>query len=151
MSLKIENETEHLAALQRVVELMKLGEGGKKTLSPEELAELDMLVDMVDQYEAEHYPMGKNAEAEEEVQAVEGGCSKALCEYCDSIVATRFSRRDITFSDGSGLVKDLLVGVCAECDSTVSIPAVSLPAILDAVGKRVYERELYLDGMTDPQ
>ncbi len=62
----------------------------------------------------------------------EGDHSKALCDPCKEVVTTTFARRDVRFSDGSGVVKNLLVGVCDECGKTVTIPAQSTPAIARA-------------------
>jgi hypothetical protein len=59
----------------------------------------------------------------------EGERSKALCDHCQDVVATTFERRDVPFSDGSATARNILVGVCAVCGRTVSIPAQSTPAI----------------------
>ena len=60
---------------------------------------------------------------------LDGDKGKAICDRCGGIVDTTFQRRDVPFSDGSGLVRNLLVGVCDSCDAVVSIPAQSTPAI----------------------
>ena len=62
----------------------------------------------------------------------EGDKSKAVCDHCAALVGTTFMRRDVPFSDGSGTVKNVLVGVCDACGRTVSIPAQSTPAISKA-------------------
>lgn len=62
----------------------------------------------------------------------EGDHGKALCDRCGSIARTTFARRDVPFSDGRGMVRNLLVGVCDGCGETVSIPAQSTPAIARA-------------------
>lgn len=60
----------------------------------------------------------------------EGDKSKAFCKSCARIVGTTFARRDVPFSDDAKMVaKEILVGVCDVCGSTVSIPAQSTPAI----------------------
>ena len=59
----------------------------------------------------------------------EGDKGRAICDRCAGIVATTFVRRDVPFSDGSGLAKNILVGACDTCGQTVSIPAQSTPAI----------------------
>lgn len=59
----------------------------------------------------------------------EGDKSKAICSHCKKMVSTTFGYRDVPFSDGSGVVKNILVGVCDQCDLVVSIPAQSTPAI----------------------
>lgn len=59
---------------------------------------------------------------------VAGDKSKALCDV-DGLVGTTFAYRDVPFDDGSGVVHDILVGVCDECGKVVSIPPQSTPAI----------------------
>ncbi|WP_222863965.1 hypothetical protein [Pigmentiphaga aceris] len=59
----------------------------------------------------------------------EGDQSRAVCSHCADLVVTTFRRRDVPFSDGSSVAKNILVGVCDVCDTTVSIPAQSTPAI----------------------
>ena len=58
-----------------------------------------------------------------------GDTSKAICESCKALVPTTFQSRDVAFDDGSGSVKDILAAVCDHCDTVVSIPAQSTPAI----------------------
>ncbi|HEY9321067.1 MULTISPECIES: hypothetical protein [unclassified Achromobacter] len=62
----------------------------------------------------------------------EGDRSQAFCHDCAALVSTAFVRRDVPFSDGSGTVRNILVGVCSQCGGTVSIPAQSTPAISKA-------------------
>ena len=62
----------------------------------------------------------------------EGDKSKALCSHCQGLVTTTFARLDVPFSDGEGLAKAILVGVCDQCGQVVSIPAQSTPAIRQA-------------------
>ena len=52
-----------------------------------------------------------------------GSKSKAICETCSNIVNTTMKLRDVGLSDGSKVIKDLIVGVCDNCDETVSIPS----------------------------
>ncbi len=59
----------------------------------------------------------------------EGDKSKAFCTHCANAMGTTFVRRDVPFSDGKGLAKNILVGTCDTCGMTVSIPAQSTPAI----------------------
>lgn len=58
-----------------------------------------------------------------------GSPSKAICESCKGLVPTTFRYRDVAFDDGRDSVKDILVAVCDHCDTVVSIPAQSTPAI----------------------
>ncbi|WP_408601591.1 hypothetical protein [Pseudomonas sp. PLMAX] len=59
----------------------------------------------------------------------EGDKSRAICGHCETVVATTFMCRDVPFSDGKGIAKAILVGVCDTCSQVVSIPAQSTPAI----------------------
>lgn len=45
---------------------------------------------------------------------------------------TRYVRRDVPFSDGQGVAKDILVGVCTRCDGVVALPPQSTPSIREA-------------------
>jgi RNase P subunit RPR2 len=66
------------------------------------------------------------------VKHVEGDKSHAICPHCRQLVASTFRRRDVPLSDGSGLVRDLLVVVCDVCDTVVAIPAQSTSAVKEA-------------------
>lgn len=63
---------------------------------------------------------------------LEGEQGKALCEQCQQVVSTVYARRNVPFSDGLGEARDILVGVCSQCDTVVAIPAQSTPAIREA-------------------
>lgn len=60
---------------------------------------------------------------------MEGDKSRAVCSDCEDLVVTTFIRRDVSFSDGIGTVKGILVAVCDQCNTVVGIPAQSTPAI----------------------
>lgn len=81
----------------------------------------------------------------------EGDAGKALCERCAAVTATTFERRDVPFSDGSGIARNILASVCKVCDDVVGIPAQSIPAIRDAHrSMRPIEAQLpaiYLDAL----
>ena len=62
----------------------------------------------------------------------DGDAGRAFCSHCATVVKTVFARRDVPFSDGQGAAKNILVGVCEVCDSVVSVPAQSTPAIAEA-------------------
>jgi len=57
-----------------------------------------------------------------------GEKGKAICDV-NGQVSTTFKYRDVPFSDGVGLAKHILVGVCDQCGKTLSIPPQSTPAI----------------------
>lgn len=52
-----------------------------------------------------------------------------ICADCGAVRDATFGYRDVPFSDGSGVVKDILVAVCDECGGVVATPAQSTPAI----------------------
>lgn len=58
-----------------------------------------------------------------------GDTHKAICENCQSLETAIFQLRDVPFSDGSGLVKNVLVGVCDKCDEVCLLPHQSTPAV----------------------
>jgi hypothetical protein len=58
-----------------------------------------------------------------------GDTQKAVCETCKSIESATFALRDVPFSDGHGIVKNVLVGVCDKCENVVLVPQQSAPAI----------------------
>ncbi|SDJ36573.1 hypothetical protein SAMN04487926_14536 [Paraburkholderia steynii] len=59
----------------------------------------------------------------------EGDKSQAICSNCREIVPTTFRYRDMPFSDGSGIARNMLVSVCDKCQTVVAIPAQSKPDI----------------------
>jgi len=66
----------------------------------------------------------------------EGDKSKAICSHCGELVGTTFVRRDVPFSGGKGLAKDILLAVCDACQEVVATPAQSTPAIREADSRR---------------
>jgi len=65
-----------------------------------------------------------------------GDITQAVCERCQSIKNATFALRDVPFSDGSGIVKSVLVGVCATCDNVIVTPQQSAPAIKRELDKQ---------------
>jgi hypothetical protein len=59
----------------------------------------------------------------------DGDKSKGICALCQKVVSTTFVYKDVPFSDGVGVVKDILVAVCDACDAIVATPPQSTPAI----------------------
>ncbi|ARU55871.1 hypothetical protein OLMES_1797 [Oleiphilus messinensis] len=66
----------------------------------------------------------------------EGDTKKVACERCGCFQNATFKLRDVPVSDGSGLVKNILVGVCDACDTVAVIPHQSTPAIKTQLDKQ---------------
>jgi hypothetical protein len=58
-----------------------------------------------------------------------GDVQKAACNNCKSFQNVTFRLRDVPFSNASGIVKNVLVGVCDSCDSVVVLPHQSTPLV----------------------
>lgn len=65
-----------------------------------------------------------------------GDTKKAACNTCESFQDVTFQLRNTPFSDGSGIVKNVLVGVCNACDSVVVLPHQSTPAVKKKLEKQ---------------
>lgn len=63
--------------------------------------------------------------------------SKAFCFQCQEIVGTADSVRDVPFDDGIGMVPQIPVFTCLQCDAVIAIPACATPAIKAARAKAV--------------
>ncbi len=61
---------------------------------------------------------------------------KAACDDCKAFVKTTYLLRDVPFSDQSGVVKNVLVGVCNQCNSVVSLPHQSTPLVKEQLEKQ---------------
>ncbi len=62
-----------------------------------------------------------------------GEKSQAICQFCNQIRPTTFTERDISLSSGKGMVPNVLIAVCDQCDRMVSIPQQSVPRIQGVV------------------
>ena len=81
----------------------------------------------------------------------EGEKGRAVCGK-DGLSTITFARADVPFSDGEGLARDILVGVCDRCGDVVAIPPQSTPAIKAAREKATASIEanlpaVYLDAL----
>ena len=65
-----------------------------------------------------------------------GEQQKAACQYCESFQTVTFGLRDVPFSDGTGMAKKVLVGICDKCDGVALMPHQSTPAV-----KQQYEAQ----------
>jgi RNase P subunit RPR2 len=52
----------------------------------------------------------------------DGDRKRAACNKCQAFEPITFKLRDVPFSDASGIVKNVLVGVCDSCDTVVALP-----------------------------
>jgi len=66
----------------------------------------------------------------------EGDTKKVACAKCGSFQNAIFRLRDVPFSDSSGIVKNVLVGVCDACDSVAIVPHQSTPLIKSQLDRR---------------
>lgn len=58
-----------------------------------------------------------------------GDTQKAICHSCKGIQDAIFGLRDVPLSDGGGLVKNVLVGICPICDDVILLPHQSTPLV----------------------
>jgi len=58
-----------------------------------------------------------------------GDTQNAACHQCRRFENVTYKLRDVPFSDGVGLVKNVLVGVCDCCDSVAVLPHQSTPVV----------------------
>lgn len=72
-----------------------------------------------------------------------GDTQRAACNHCKSFESITFMLRNVPFSDGTGVVKNVLAGVCDKCASVAVMPHQSTPAVkkqLDTQRKSVESR-----------
>ena len=58
-----------------------------------------------------------------------GDSQSAACHRCRRFENVTYKLRDVPFSDGKGIVKNVLVGVCDCCDSVAILPHQSSPVV----------------------
>lgn len=61
--------------------------------------------------------------------------TKAACDTCGAFVGATYTLRDVPLSDGSDIVKDVLVGVCDRCDSVCVLPHQSVPRVSQTLNR----------------
>ncbi len=61
--------------------------------------------------------------------------SRAVCDNCKKFVGITYRLRDVPLSDGAGTVKDVIAGVCDQCDSVCVLPHQSVPAVAETMSK----------------
>jgi hypothetical protein len=65
-----------------------------------------------------------------------GDKGKAACDKCKAFVTATYKLRNVPFSDGSGTVDNVLVGVCEQCDDVCVLPHQSTPMVKHALKKQ---------------
>lgn len=66
----------------------------------------------------------------------EGDKGQSLCENCRKLVPYTYKLRDVPYGDNGhdeGIIFNLLVGVCDECDEMILIPHQSSPQVAEAL------------------
>jgi len=64
-----------------------------------------------------------------------GDTARAACDTCKKFVGATYRLRDVPLSDGAGTVKNVIAGVCDQCDSVCVLPHQSVPAVAEAMSK----------------
>jgi len=62
----------------------------------------------------------------------EGDKKEMFCKQCEAFSQGTFRTRDVPVTDHKTLVKNILVGVCDDCNTVILIPSQSLPAIRES-------------------
>lgn len=70
--------------------------------------------------------------------------SKGICESCKKLVPTTFKLASVPFSNGHGVVDDILCATCDHCETIVSIPQQSAPRIKEAMNTKKHSIEARL-------
>lgn len=58
---------------------------------------------------------------------------KAICENCEKLVTTTYLYKDVPCNNGN-VVENILMGVCDECNSVVSLPHQEVGKIKTNIG-----------------
>lgn len=63
-----------------------------------------------------------------------GDKQKAACEECKAFVNATFQIRNVDLSDKSATVKNVLVGVCDNCNNVIILPHQSVGLVKETIG-----------------
>jgi len=64
-----------------------------------------------------------------------GDTARATCDTCKKFVGVTYRLRDVPLSNGVGTVKDVIAGVCDQCDSVCVLPHQSVPAVAETMSR----------------
>ena len=64
-----------------------------------------------------------------------GDTARAACDTCKRFVGVTYRLRDVSLSDGAGTVKDVIAGVCDQCDNVCVLPHQSVPAVAETISR----------------
>ena len=64
-----------------------------------------------------------------------GDTARAACDPCKKFVGVTYRLRDVPLSNGVGTVKDVIAGVCDQCDSVCVLPHQSVPAVAETISR----------------
>jgi len=64
-----------------------------------------------------------------------GDTARATCDTCKKFVGVTYRLRDVPLSNGVGTVKDVIAGVCDQCDSVCVLPHQSVPAVAETISR----------------
>ena len=64
-----------------------------------------------------------------------GDTARAACDTCKKFVGITYRLRDVPLSNGVGTVKDVIAGVCDQCDSVCVLPHQSVPAVAETISR----------------
>jgi hypothetical protein len=64
-----------------------------------------------------------------------GDKKKAACEKCKAFVNATFKLKDVDLSDKIAIVKNVLVGICDNCNSVIVLPHQSSDLVKETIDK----------------
>ena len=69
----------------------------------------------------------------------------AICNECQLIQECTYKVRDVALSDGSCIVKNILVGTCNKCNSVVLLPHQEVDKVYNKIKETCIERSTHKD------
>ena len=74
-----------------------------------------------------------------------GDATIAICNECQLIQECTYKIRDVALSDGSYIVKNILVGTCNKCNRVVSLPHQEVDKVHNKIKEVHSERSTHKD------